>query len=167
MPWASGTKSLGKSRLNYKIDDCVALSIQSIPSEFKSIKLYPKWKAPFYIHKISEDGKAIYVKDGFGKIKNRPISILRIKPWHERNKLLDLFGNPVEMEVENETSDSDSDLDDMDEEPDIDSRPTIEMNDASDPSDWNEGLFTITARTVRNSVDKSSSEHILVNWMVD
>jgi hypothetical protein len=78
-------KSFGKEELKYKVNDSVGLSVESIPSEFKSAKLYPRWRGPYFITKISEDGKAIYLKDNFDVETKRAVSILRIKPWLNRN----------------------------------------------------------------------------------
>jgi transposase InsO family protein len=85
-------KSLGKNKLEYKVGDDVALSVENIPSEFKSAKLFPRWKGPYRITKLSRDKKVIYLKDDFDNELNRPVSVLRIKPWKRREDFEDLLG---------------------------------------------------------------------------
>ena len=88
-------KSLGKPTLTYKVGEKVGVSIESIPSSFKSAKLFPRWRGPMPVVRTSRDDKVIYLKDQFDKLIERPISILRIKPWVDRADVDQELGNKV------------------------------------------------------------------------
>ena len=117
--------SLGKLTLSYDVGDKVGLEVESLPAGVKSTKLFPRYAGPYTIVKSSQGGKVLYLADINGKQRKVPVSIQKIKPWPDRQTLLEQFEkfeisrrksrkipippvskepSPMEMEVENQIS---------------------------------------------------------------
>jgi hypothetical protein len=85
--------SLGKLTLSYKIGDKVGLQVESLPAGVKSTKLFPRYSGPYTVTKATQDGKVLYLTDINGKQRKVPVSILKVKPWPNRQQLLEQFEN--------------------------------------------------------------------------
>jgi hypothetical protein len=77
-------KNEGYKFKTYNLGDKVAVSVEYLPAGFTSAKLYPKWKGPYEVIKLSRDGKVLYLKDMFDNELQTPVSVLRTKRWYER-----------------------------------------------------------------------------------
>jgi hypothetical protein len=83
--------SLGKKTLSYNVGDKVGLLVESLPAGVKSKKLFPRYSGPFTVETALHDGKVLYLKDVHGKIRKVPVSINNVKPWPDRQTLLERF----------------------------------------------------------------------------
>ena len=83
--------SLGRKTLSYNVGDLVGLHVESLPAGVKSKKLFPRFSGPFTVEKALHDGKVLYLKDVHGKIRKVPVSINNVKPWPDRQTLLERF----------------------------------------------------------------------------
>jgi len=73
----------GTDFVPFKVDDKVAISVESLPAGIHSAKLYPRWKGPYRISKVSRDSKVVYLVDAAGVDFGTPVSVLRVKIWHD------------------------------------------------------------------------------------
>ncbi len=83
--------SLGKKILSYNEGDKVGLLVESLPAGVKSRKLYPRYAGPFTVQKALHGGKVLYLVDVHGKARKVPVSINNVKPWPDRQALLEQF----------------------------------------------------------------------------
>ena len=83
--------SLGKRLLSYDVGDKVGLHVEYLPAGVKSKKLFPRYSGPFTVEKALHDGKVLYLMDVHGKIRKVPVSINNVKPWPDRQTLLEQF----------------------------------------------------------------------------
>jgi hypothetical protein len=83
--------SLGKTTLSYNVGDKVGLAVESLPAGIKSTKLFPRFAGPFTIIKVGHGGKVLYLADANGKERKVPNSLLKVKPWPDRQTLLEQF----------------------------------------------------------------------------
>ena len=83
--------SLGKTILSYNVGDKVGLEVESIPAGVKSTKLFPRYAGPFTITRVKHGGKVLYLADINGKERKVPNSIQKVKPWPDRQTLLEQF----------------------------------------------------------------------------
>jgi hypothetical protein len=83
--------SLGKKTLSYNVGDKVGLQVEFLPAGVKSKKLFPRFSGPFTVSKATHDGKVLYLADVHGKIRKVPVSISNVKPWPDRQTLLEQF----------------------------------------------------------------------------
>lgn len=92
--------------VTYNIGDSVGMTIESLPSDFVSAKLFPRWRGPYVITKAARDKKSYYLRDKFDKDLDRPVSILRLKPWYDRKDATDVLGDiPVPRQTFDPMSD--------------------------------------------------------------
>ena len=85
--------SLGKTTLSYDVGDKVGLEIESLPAGVKSTKLFPRYSGPYTVSKAAHGGRVLYLTDINGKERKVPVSILKVKPWPNRQELLEQFEN--------------------------------------------------------------------------
>ena len=79
------SKTNGKLEDKYLVGDKISVSVDYLPAGFSSAKLFPRWKGPYKITKLSKDGKVVYLEDYLGVPLKHPVSILRVKRWYDRN----------------------------------------------------------------------------------
>jgi hypothetical protein len=80
-----------KDLLSYKKGDIVGLKNEYLPVGINSKKLFPRFSGPHTIIKEAQGGKVLYLKDPTGKIRKLPVSIENVKPWPDRQTLLEEF----------------------------------------------------------------------------
>jgi hypothetical protein len=85
--------SLGKLTLSYNVGDKVGFEVESLPAGVKSAKLFPRYSGPFTITKVAHGGKVLRLADVNGKERKVPNSIQHVKPWPDRQTLLEQFEN--------------------------------------------------------------------------
>ena len=74
--------------------DKVSVSVEYLPAGFSSAKLFPRWKGPYKIIKLSRDSKVLYLEDYLGVSLKHPVSVLRVKRWNDRE--MELCDSPKE-----------------------------------------------------------------------
>jgi hypothetical protein len=85
--------SLGKLIQSFNVGDKVGLEIESLPVGVKSRKLFPRYSGPFTITKVAHGGKVLRLADVHGKERKVPNPIQKVKPWPDRQTLLEEFEN--------------------------------------------------------------------------
>ena len=85
--------TLGKFILSYNVGDKVGLQVEAIPVGVKSRKLVPRFSGPYTVTKAAHDGKVLHLADINGKVRKVPVSIQKVKPWPDRQTLLEQFEN--------------------------------------------------------------------------
>ncbi|MGZ6453674.1 MAG: reverse transcriptase domain-containing protein [Bdellovibrio sp.] len=83
--------SIGKKTLSYNVGEKVGLQVESLPAGVKSKKLFPRFSGPFTVVKAAHDGRVLYLADVHGKIRKVPVSVKNVKPWPDRQTLLEQF----------------------------------------------------------------------------
>jgi hypothetical protein len=89
--------SLDSSPILYNVGDRIDVLVQALPAEVQSVKLFPRWKGPYIITKISHHGKVLYIKDLFDRHMKNPVSYLRVKIHEVRE--LSKFEKMLDREV--------------------------------------------------------------------
>ena len=85
--------SLGKLTQSFNVGDKVGLEVESLPAGVKSKKLFPRYSGPFTIVKVAHGGKVLRLADINGKERKVPNPIQKVKPWPDRQTLLEEFEN--------------------------------------------------------------------------
>jgi len=75
------------------VGDKVGLEVESLPVGVKSKKLFPRYSGPFTIVKVAHGGKVLRLADVNGKERKVPNPIQKVKPWPDRQTLLEEFEN--------------------------------------------------------------------------
>ena len=79
-------QSNDKPKKVFVIGDKVGVLIHSVPVGVKSSKLYPLFKGPYTIRKVTHEGKVVYLTDTFGKEIINPYSYLQLSLWKVRKE---------------------------------------------------------------------------------
>ena len=98
--------SIGKKTLSYNVGDKVGLKVESLPAGVKSTKLFPRYSGPFTVVKASHEGKVLLLADTNGKERKVPTSILNVKPWPDRQTLLEQYENFEILKRNSKTSET-------------------------------------------------------------
>lgn len=101
--------SLGKKTLSYNVGDKVGLKVESLPAGVKSAKLFPRYSGPFTVVKASHEGKVLLLADANSKERKVPTSILNVKPWPDRQTLLEQYENFEILKRNSKTSETKTD----------------------------------------------------------